>query len=224
VLSEAANGLLLAVVFVTAFPVVIPEMIRLTNAAATAIGSVDLGRYVGASGGVDSAIVRAVFLIVLLFFAFRLLLKCIWRIGFLAVLLPVGMLACALYASPSTRWVLGWWVRLWGGMLLAQIPSVMALLIGAQLYAGGGVLGFVYATAFLQLATDLYSLVPFSSTGGSGGAPWGAIPWRRYFLSASCVRGRGALDGALALASLPAANQFFDLHPMQPPIPIPVHF
>jgi hypothetical protein len=43
---------------------------------------------------------------------------------FLAVLLPVGMAARALYAVPSLRWIFGWWARLWGGMLLAQIPSL----------------------------------------------------------------------------------------------------
>src|SRR5438132_9946737 len=85
------------------------------------------------------------------------------------------MAACALYALPQTRWMLGWWARMWGGMLLAQIPSVMALAIGGQLFAHGSGLGaFVYSIAFLQLATDLYSLIPFGST-GSTGPPFGSL-------------------------------------------------
>src|SRR5258708_26173792 len=79
-----------------------------------------------------------VLFVIRLFFALRLLIKAVWRIGFLAVLLPVGILACALYALPQTRWILGWWVRAWGAMLLAQIPSAFALSIGTQLFAHGG--------------------------------------------------------------------------------------
>jgi hypothetical protein len=63
-------------------------------------------------------------------------------------------------------------------MLLAQVPSVMALTIGAQLFAYGGGLGaFVYSIAFLQLAHDLYELIPFGLARSSG-APWGSLPWR----------------------------------------------
>jgi hypothetical protein len=54
---------------------------------------------------------------ILAFFAIRLLMKSIWRISFLAVRLTVGLAACALYAIPQTRWLLGWWARVWDGML-----------------------------------------------------------------------------------------------------------
>jgi hypothetical protein len=43
---------------------------------------------------------------ILLFFAVRLLVKCCWRLMFLAILLPIGMLACAAYAAPAPRWIL----------------------------------------------------------------------------------------------------------------------
>jgi hypothetical protein len=138
--------------------------------------------------------------IILLFFAARLLIKAIWRIGFLAVLLPFGVVACALYGIPQTRWLLGWWARVWGGMLAAQIPSVLALTIGAQLFArGSGTVGsFFYSIAFMQLATDLYSLIPFGSVSSSG-APWGGLPVR-------LAMGLGGLGGAAAGAGAAAAT------------------
>jgi hypothetical protein len=37
----------------------------------------------------------------------------------------------------------------------------------------------VFSIAALQLATDLYHLIPFGLRGGSGGAPWGNVPWLR---------------------------------------------
>jgi hypothetical protein len=176
-LAEFINGVLVAMILVAAFPLVIPELIRLTNMAAEAVGRADLSAYL-ATGVASSPIVQAVLSIILLFFVFRLLVKAVWRIGFLAILLPVGPLACALYAIPSTRWMLGWWARIWGGMLLAQIPSVLALTIGAQLFATGSGLGaFVYSIAFLQLATDVYSLIPFGAS-RPGPTPWGGLPWR----------------------------------------------
>jgi hypothetical protein len=173
-LAELINGVLLAVILVSAFPLLVPELIRLTNQAASAVGRADLSAYL-ATGGITSPLLKVVLFIILLFFAVRLLVKAVWRIGFLAVLLPVGMLACALYAVPSMRWLFGWWGRLWGGMLLAQVPSVMALTIGAQLFArGGGLGGFVYSIAFLQLATDLYSLIPYGRSDPAA-APWGGL-------------------------------------------------
>jgi hypothetical protein len=201
VLGEFVDGVLMAVILLTAFPVLVPEIIRLTNQAATAVGTVDLSGYL-ATGGAGDPVVQAVLFVVLLFFAFRLLKKGAWRIGFLAVLLPVGMAACALYAIPQTRWLLAWWVRVWGGMLLAQIPSVLALTIGAQLFAHGSGLGaFVYSIAFLELATDLYTLIPFGSVGG-GGAPWGALP------QAAALRMAGmALGGAGAAATTLARTE-----------------
>jgi len=120
-----------AIILVAAFPLLIPEVIRMTNTAATAVGRADLSLYVG-TGGATSPVVQAVLFVLLVFFAIRLLIRAVWRIGFLAVMLPVGMLACALYAVPQLRWMLGWWARLWGGMLLAQIPSVMACCSGVR--------------------------------------------------------------------------------------------
>jgi hypothetical protein len=176
VLSDFINGVLTAVILLAAFPLLIPEVIRLTNEAASAVGRVDLSAYVS-TGGISSSLVQVVLFAILLFFVIRLLVKCVWRIGFLAVLLPVGVLACALYAVSSMRWMLGWWARVWGGMLLAQIPSVMALTIGAQMFAhGSGLAGFVYSIAFLQLATDLYSLVPFGRSDPAS-SPFGGMSW-----------------------------------------------
>ena len=177
-LDEFVGGVLMAVILVAAFPLLIPEVIGLVNQAATAIGTADLSRYIGSST-VPNPILQVVLFAILLFFGVRLLFRAVWRIGFLAVLLPVGMAACALYAIPQTRWVLGWWARVWGGMLVAQIPSVLALTIGTQLFAfgDGGLGAFVYSIAFLQLATDLYTFIPFGSV-GSHGAPWGPLPWR----------------------------------------------
>jgi hypothetical protein len=201
VIGEFVNGVLMSVILVAAFPLVIPLLIQLTNAAATAVGRADLSGYIDPHVA-NNVFLSAVLFIVLLFFAARLLLKCIWRIGFLAVLLPFGLLACALYAIPQTRWLLGWWARVWGGMLFAQIPSVLALTIGAQLFAhGAGTLGsFFYSIAFMQLATDLYTLIPFGSIGDHG-APWGSLPWR----AAAVATGNApAAAGAASKAAWPA--------------------
>jgi hypothetical protein len=188
--GEFINGVLFAVILVAGFPLVIPELIRMTNTAATAVGTADLSAYMS-SGGANNPLVQAVLFIVLVFFAVRLLIKAVWRIGFLAVLLPLGMAACALYAIPQMRWMLGWWARLWGGMLLAQIPSVMALTIGAQLFAHGSGLGaFVYSIAFLQLATDLYSLIPLGRIDSS------SVPW-----AAGGARIPGLVSGPVGMAA-----------------------
>jgi hypothetical protein len=204
-LAEFINSVLVAVVLIAAFPIVIPEVIDLTNQAATAIGKTDLSGYVSNSE-VSNPLMQGVLFIILLFFALRLLMKAIWRVGFLAVMLPVGMLACALYAIPQMRWLLGWWARVWGGMLLAQIPSVLALTIGAQLFARGSGMGaFVYSIAFLQLATDLYSLIPFGSA-SFGAGPWGAVSWSapamlggvtRAVAGGTAVGAAGAVAGAV---------------------------
>jgi hypothetical protein len=201
-LAEFINGIVGAVIMVAAFPLVVPQLINFTNQAATAVGSFDLSRYVS-TGGVSSPIIQVVLFVILLFFALRLMIKAIWRIGFLAVLLPVGMIACALYALPQTRWILAWWARVWGGMLLAQIPSVFALSMGAQLFANGGGLGaFLYSIAFLQLATDVYSLIPFGSTGSSG-APW-ALAWPAHVVFGEgrlAMGGLGGAAGGIAMAA-----------------------
>jgi hypothetical protein len=199
--AEFVNGIIAATIMVAAFPLVIPLLIDFTNQAASAVGRADLSSYLSV-GGVTSPIIQGVLLVILLFFAIRLLIKAVWRLGFLAVLLPVGIAACALYAFPPTRWMLGWWARIWGGMLLAQIPSVMALTIGAQLFAEGSGLGaFVYSIAFLQLATDLYTLIPFGTT-GSGGAPWGNLPSRLPAMIGGGPAGAATAAGAAAASSV----------------------
>jgi hypothetical protein len=207
VLAEFINGVVSATILIAAFPLLIPQVIDLTNQAATAIGKADLSRYVS-SGQVSNPLIEGVLFIILLFFALRLLMKAVWRIGFLAVMLPVGMLACALYAVPQTRWILGWWARLWGGMLLAQIPSVMALTIGAQLFArGSGIGAFVYSIAFLQLATDLYSLIPFGSAGYAT-PPFGGVSWSAPAMLGGITRtigGAAAAGGAAAGAGASVA-------------------
>ena len=118
VLGEFVDGVLMSVILVTAFPLVIPEVIGLTNMAASAVGKADLAKYV-TPDIIPNPVLQAVLFVILLFFAGRLLKKAIWRIGFLAVLLPVGLVACALYAIPQTRWLLTWWARVRGGMLVA---------------------------------------------------------------------------------------------------------
>jgi hypothetical protein len=176
VLGEFARGVLSAVILLACFPLVVPLAIGLVNQAAASIaGGAGLGSYVATSGGFSDPMIQGVLFIILAFFAVRLLIKSIWRIGFLAVLLPVGPLACVLYAVPQTRWVLGWWARTWGGMLLAQIPAVFALSVGLGMFAGqgGSISGVVWSIAFLQLATDLYSIVPFGSAEHRG-SPIGA--------------------------------------------------
>ena len=201
--GEFINGVLAAVIMLAAFPLFVPMLIDFTNQAADAIGHTDLTAYVGAGGG-NSPIIELVLVVVLFFFAIRLLIRAVWRIGFLAVLLPVGVVACALYALPATRWMLGWWARVWGGMLLAQIPSVFALSIGVQLMAhGSGPGAFVYSIAFMQLATDFYTLIPFNSVGASG-PPMGAMSWPAPFVFGSFGRamgGAGAVAGGVASAA-----------------------
>lgn len=203
-LAEFVNGFLGAVILVAAFPILVPRIIDLTNQAATAVGRADLAAYMS-TGGSNDPLVEGVLFIILLFFAVRLLMKAVWRIGFLAVMLPVGMVACAWYALPQTRWMLGWWARMWGGMLLAQIPSVMALSIGAQLFAHGSGLGaFVYSIAFLQLATDIYSLLPFGSAGGYSTPPWGAISWPAPAVLGGALRAAGGVGAAVGVGAAAA--------------------
>lgn len=198
-LAEFINGVVASVIMVAAFPLVVPQIIDFTNQAANAVGRFDLSGYLS-TGGVTSPVIQSVLFLILLLFVLRLLIKAVWRIGFLAVLLPVGMFACALYALPQARWILGWWVRVWGGMLLAQIPSVLALSIGAQLFAhGGGLVPFMYSVAFLQLATDLYSLIPFGST-GSAGPPW-ALTWPAPDAARLATGGVSGVAGGIAVAA-----------------------
>src|SRR5919199_4965534 len=71
-LGEFVDGVLMAVILVAAFPLLIPEVIRLVNQAATAIGTADLSRYIG-SGAVANPVLQLVLFAMLLFFGVRLL-------------------------------------------------------------------------------------------------------------------------------------------------------
>jgi hypothetical protein len=170
---------------------------------ATAVGTVDLSRYMATGFGGPNPIVQGVLLIVLIFFGLRLLFRCCWRIVVLAVLLPVGMAACALYAIPGTRWLFSWWGRTWGGLLLAQIPSVLALNIGVQLFAhGSGLMAFMFSIAAMQVACDVYTILPFGHLGHEG-SPLGAAA--AGLRTASVLGSLGARSGATAArAALPA--------------------
>lgn len=200
VVGDLVDGVLASMILVAAFPLVIPLCIGLVNSAAAAVaGGAALSSYVSVVGGFNDPLTAGVLFLILAFFAVRLLIKAVWRIGFLAVLLPVGLAACALYGIPQTRWLLSWWARTWGGMLAAQIPSVFALAVGLGLFTGGGGGGlgpFVFSIAFLQLATDLYTLIPFGYSGG-GGTPWGALPLRLGMAL-------GSGGAGVAAASIPA--------------------
>ena len=177
VISEVVNGVLTSVIMVATFPVLVPQLIDFTNQVATAVGTVDLSRYMSNGFGGQNPMVEAVLFIVLVFFGLRLLFWATWRIMVLAVLLPIGMFAAAAYALPFMRWLFIWWARVWGGLLLAQIPSVLALTIGAQLFAhGSGVMAFMFSIAAMQVAMDVYKILP--SAVGSSGSPLGAFPWR----------------------------------------------
>ncbi len=143
----------------------------------------------------------AILFIVLVFFGLRLLFWCAWRIMVLAVLLPVGMAACALYAVPGMRSLFGWWARTWGGLLLAQIPSVLALSIGTQLFAhGSGLMAFMFAVAAMQVASDIYKILPGVSGGHGGGAPWGFLPLAPLAMRAATPA--PVVAGALSTTSL----------------------
>jgi hypothetical protein len=192
-IAEFVNGFLGAVILVSAFPIFIPEVIGWVNSAAAAVGKADLSGYLSTSMA-PNPLVQLVLFVILLFFAIRLLIKAVWRIGFLAVLLPVGAFAMVAYAIPQLRWLTGWWARTWGGMLVAQIPAVFALTIGAQLFAYGAGLGaFVYAIAFLQLAYDLYDLIPFGHVRGQGSSlPLGQLPRPKWGAAPAAITPAGA--------------------------------
>src|SRR5205807_2553071 len=101
---------------------------------------------------------------------------------------------------PQARWILGWWVRVWGGMLLAQSPSVFALSIGTQLLTySGGFSAFVFSIAFLQLACDVYSVIPFGNT-ASGTIPW-AFSSGTLDVTRLAKGGLGGAAGGLAVAA-----------------------
>lgn len=176
-LAEFINGLVGAIILLAAFPLLVPMAIGAVNAAAGGIANgAFMQGFVAAGGSAPDPMVGGILFVILLYFGVRLLIKCAWRIMFLAVLLPVGVLACALYAIPETRWILSWWARAWGGMLLAQIPSVLALSIalGSFVGGGGGIGSFVWSIAAMQLATELYSIIPFGNSGERGGSPFAA--------------------------------------------------
>jgi hypothetical protein len=68
------------------------------------------------------------------------------------------------------------------------------------LFAHGSGLGaFVYSIAFLQLATDLYSLIPFGST-GSAGPPFGSLSLPVPALLGSAARAVGGFGAAVGVA------------------------
>jgi len=202
-LGEGVNGILGAIVLTAAFPVLIPQLIRLVNQAASAIALGGVTNYLTTGGVAMDPLLQGVLFIVLLFFVFRLLVKAVWRVGYLAVLLPVGMAACLLWAIPQTRWILGWWCRHWGGMLIAQLPSVFALSVGLTMAtaSGAGLSGFVYSIAFLQLAHDLYDIIP------TGMARAQSSPLSAALGAASIARLAGGIGGAAttaAAAAIPA--------------------
>jgi hypothetical protein len=198
VVSEVVNGVLASVIMVAAFPVLVPQLIDFTNQVATAVGTVDLSRYMSNGFGGQNPMVEAVLFIVLVFFGLRLLFWATWRIMVLAVLLPVGMFAAAAYAVPFMRWLFIWWAKTWGGLLLAQIPSVMALTIGAQLFAhGSGLMAFMFSIAAMQVAVDIYKILPGAAAGNSG-PPWGSLPWRLPLAAGGLGVGAGAAAASKA--------------------------
>jgi hypothetical protein len=204
VVGDLVNGVLVSIIMVAAFPVLVPQLIDFTNQVATSVGTVDLSRYMSNGLGGQNPMVEAVLFIVLVFFALRLVFWAAWRIMVLAVLLPVGMFAAAAYALPFMRWLFVWWAKTWGGLLLAQIPSVLALTIGAQLFAhGNGLMAFMFSIAAMQVAVDIYRILP-GAAGGSSGPPWGSLPWRVPLIAASLGVGTGAAAASRASAATDA--------------------
>jgi hypothetical protein len=60
----------------------------------------------------------------------------------------------------------------------------------------------VYSIAFLQLASDVYSLIPFGNA-GSGGPPW-ALAWPAHVLLGDgkvAMGGLGGVAGGMAVAA-----------------------
>lgn len=202
-LGDGVNGILGAIVLTAAFPVLIPEIIGLVNQAARSIAVGSFAAYLNTGGVALDPLIQGVLYVVLLFFVFRLLLKAVWRIGFLAVLLPVGMAACILSAVPQLRWILGWWARTWGGMLAAQLPSTLALAIGLTMAgaAGAGLSGFVYSIAFLQLAHDLYDIVPFGMARAQS-SPIGAVGGALSMARLAAGFGGGGVSAAATAAGM----------------------
>jgi hypothetical protein len=160
VLREAADGLLPAVILLASFGTFVPLLIEQTNNASRAIGEADLSAYFNQMPNELNAFLQAMLLIVLIWELFRLLKKAFWRLGLLAVLLPVGPFCMVAWAIPPIRGLTYWWSRTWVGLLLSQIPSVLALSIGIAVMAyAGGILAFFVSLAFLELAVDLYDIV-----------------------------------------------------------------
>jgi hypothetical protein len=209
VIGELVNGVLVSVIMVAAFPVLVPQLIDLTNQVATSVGTVDLSRYMSNGLGGQNPMVEAVLFIVLVFFALRLVFWAAWRIMVLAVLLPVGMFAAAAYALPFMRWLFIWWAKTWGGLLLAQIPSVLALTIGAQLFAhGNGLMAFMFSIAAMQVAVDIYKILP-GAAGGNSGAPWNFLPLGPLAIRAGTPSGVAAGAAATTQMTDRQIKQFY---------------
>lgn len=160
VFREAADGILPAVILLTGFGTFIPMLIERTNDATRAIGEGGLASYVSQEPAGIGSFPLVILLIVLLWELFRLVKKAFWRLGLLAVLLPLGPFCMVAWAIPPLRGLTYWWSRTWIGLLLSQIPSVLALTIGVAIMAyAGGILAFFASLAFLELAVDLYDIV-----------------------------------------------------------------
>jgi hypothetical protein len=154
------NSLKITVILLASFGTFIPMAIERTNDATRAIGEGSLSSYVNQDPVGMNSFLLAILLIVLLWTLFRLVKKAFWRLGLLAVLLPIGPLCMVAWAIPPLRGLTYWWSRTWLGLLLSQIPSVLALTIGVAVMAYAvGILSFFVSLAFLELAVDLYDIV-----------------------------------------------------------------
>jgi hypothetical protein len=195
-----------AVVLLAAFPIVVPEVIGLVNQAAQTVGTADLGGYLSDNLG-PNPLVAAVLFLILIFFVARLVIKAVWRILFLAITLPIGPFAMAAYAVPGLRWITGWWARMWGGMLVAQIPSIFALSLGLQLFArNGGLFGFFGSIAAVQMATDIYDIMAFGSATRSHGAPF---MWALPFVGRTFGGGGGSQPAPQPIANVTHYAQLY---------------
>lgn len=210
VITHVSGRLIPAVFLTLAYPVLIARGAQLINAAATHLGSADIGEalaFPAANQQPALAMAYGLLWLLLIWFGVRLLIRLAYSVFRLLVALVFGPVALILWAIPQTEWITWFWLR----ELLAwsTTPLLVTACLSMAIPLASGRAGFLAAAAFgiagFQAAYDLVGLLGVASRGGSSLAPLGfARPAMR--LGAAATGGVG-----MAAASIPAGTNMTHL-------------
>jgi len=200
VITHVSGRLIPAVFLTLAYPVLVVQGFQMLNAAATALGSAQIGSLlITPSPNPGLEVVYAALWVVLIFYGLRLLVRLAYSLFRLLVALLFGPVAIILWAIPQTEWVTWFWLRELLGWATTPLLVTACLALAIPIASGrsGVFAAVVFSIAGLMAAYDLVGLLSMAHRGGGGGMS--PIGYAR--MAAGMATGGGA---GVAAASIPA--------------------